>query len=370
MTEIATSSFSTTTLASTVLATTLISGCLMAATVPTNTSQRSHHDGERFYNVPTKKHAGIGDALRWHLARNPGPWGEPRDDIEPGPPPPNRVGVGEARVTFVNHATVLVQMDAVNILTDPVYAAHVGPVSWIGVKRVRPPGIAFVDLPEIDVVLISHDHYDHLCLETLRRLHDRDQPLIVAGLGNGRLLSKNGISSNRELDWWQSVTLEGGVEVTFTPAQHSSNRGLFDRYETLWGSFFIKGSKHRVYFAGDTGEGPHFAEIRKRLGEPDAALLPIGAFRPKEIMQPVHLSPAEAVVAHQQLGARQSMAIHFGTFPLTDDGQYEAVELLSEAIREAGLTTADFWAPAFGEGRAIPPPVAAAATPVAGQAGP
>jgi len=312
-----------------------------------------HYDGKRFYNVPDRPHPGIGDGLKFLFSADRGEWDEPRDDIEPGPPPPKRVGPGELRVTFVNHATVLIQIDGLNLITDPVYGKRASPVPFAGPRRVRPPGIRFDDLPPIDAVLLSHDHYDHLCVETLTRLHERDQMPVYTGLGNAELLEDEGIAVVHELDWWQGRSLGKNVELNFVPAQHFSNRGLHDRYETLWGGFVIEGTEATVYFAGDTGDGPHFEEIADRFEAIDLALLPIGAYRPRYMMEAIHISPAEAVAAHQRLGARQSMAIHFGTFPLASDGQHEPVELLDRALTAEKLTRNEFWVLEHGEGRDV-----------------
>jgi L-ascorbate metabolism protein UlaG (beta-lactamase superfamily) len=168
----------------------------------------------------------------------------------------------------VNDATVLIQIDGLNILTDLIYAERAGPVSWMGPRRVRPPGIKFQDLPKIHAVLVSHDHYDHMCLETLKRLFDRDQPVIYTGLRNGELLEDAEIGKVKELDRWQSESLAESVSITFVPAQHFSSRGICDRFETLWGGFVIAGEGGRIYFAGDTGPGPHFEDISTRLGPP------------------------------------------------------------------------------------------------------
>ncbi len=312
-----------------------------------------HFEGRRFTNLDAIQHRGFLEVLRWLATRDPAPWRE-RTDAAPGPPPPRAVDGGRLRVTFVNHATVLVQMDGLNVLTDPIWSERASPFSWIGPRRARPPGIRFEDLPPIDGVLVSHNHYDHLDLPTLRRLAERHRPLFVVGLGNAALLEQAGIGPVRELDWWQGLALSKAVQVSAVPAQHFSARGLCDRDATLWAGYVIQGPAGTVYFAGDTGMGPHFAQIRKRFGPPRLALLPIGAFRPVWFMSRVHLSPADAVQAADILGASTSLAIHYGTFRLADDGQDEPLEALAEALVSRNHPAPRFWTLDFGEGREVP----------------
>lgn len=311
-------------------------------------------DGERFLNDEPTEPRSFGNVLKWKFTSEPGEWRDWTDEPH-GPPPPPRVGPGELRVTFVNHATTLVQIDGLNILTDPVWSERVGPLSFLGPSRVRPPGIRFEDLPKIDVVVISHNHYDHLDLPTLRRLGRAHSPRYFVGLGNAAILHAAGIGNVAELDWWQTVELRNGVKLTAVPAQHGSNRGLADWNRTLWGGYVFEGKGGYAYFAGDTGFGPHFAQIRERFGPPRLAILPIGAFRPEWFMQTVHASPADAVKAHLVLGARQSVAMHFGTFQLADDGQDEPVEQLVAAREREGVHEEQFWVLGFGEGRDVPP---------------
>lgn len=313
----------------------------------------THFNGRVFDNQQPVRPKSFGDLLRWRRERSPGHW-RAYQEHPPGPPPPRAVAAGQLRVTFINHSTVLLQVDGVNLLTDPIYSLRASPVGFAGPRRARPPGIRFEDLPPIHGVLISHNHYDHLDLPTLKRLHQAHRPWILTGLGNARLLGRAGLGAVRELDWWDSVEAAPGLRVSFVPAQHWSGRGLGDRARTLWGGFVVKGSNHLVYFAGDTGFGPHFAQIRSRFGPVDLALLPIGAYRPAWFMRDMHLDPAEAVEAHRVLGARHSVPIHFGTFPLGDDGQDAPVEELVLARAAAGLTTADFFVLGFGEGREVP----------------
>ncbi|MCB9593321.1 MAG: MBL fold metallo-hydrolase [Sandaracinaceae bacterium] len=290
-----------------------------------------HFDGQRFWNLPRVAHGSAGDLAKWMTHRERGPWERrPRD---PGPPP--AVRVDELRVTFVGHATCLIQVAGVNVLTDPVWADRVSPVSFAGPRRFTAPGIRFEDLPPIDLVLLSHDHYDHLCEPTTRRLAREHAPTVVTGLGNAALLGAYGIERCHELDWWDRVEV-GDATITFVPAQHFSGRGVGDRDRTLWGGLVLEVDGRRVYFAGDTGmNGPMFEQIRERCGAPDLALMPIGAFRPEWFMSRVHVSPAEAVEAARLVGARVSVPIHFGAFALADDGQDEPLRALEAALAEA-----------------------------------
>ena len=201
-------------------------------------------------------------------------------------------------------------------------------------------------------MLLSHDHYDHMDIPTLRRLAREHRPTIYAGLGNARTLEKHGIPGMVELDWWQAVQ-HGALAITSIPAQHFSGRYPWDRDTTLWCGFVVEGEAANICFAADTGMGPHFQQIAQRFPSIDVAILPIGAFRPQWFMSEVHLSPEEAVEAHRILGARASIASHFGTFPLADDGEDEPVERLQKALAEAGLTEEDFRVMGFGEGREL-----------------
>jgi L-ascorbate metabolism protein UlaG (beta-lactamase superfamily) len=308
-----------------------------------------HFDGERFHNLRAVPHGGFGDFLRWQRTRQRGPWVD--RTAPPGERPPARVN--GLRITFVNHATVLVQQDGLNVLTDPIWSERASPFSWIGPRRHHPPGLRFEDLPPIDVVLISHNHYDHLNVATLLRLEAAHHPRFFVGLGNGALLARAGIAKVSELDWWQSAELAPGIKLTAVPSQHFSNRGVFDRDRTLWLGYVVESAAGRSYFAGDTGAGPHFAEIRRRLGPPRLAVLPIGAYRPEWFMGGVHVTPAEAVAAHQALGASTSVAIHFGTFSLADDAQDDPPAALSAALA-AQQPRPRFWVLGFGEGRDVP----------------
>lgn len=309
-----------------------------------------HFRDGRFHNPNPDEPHGFADFLRWKWTSEQGPWRE-WTNAAPGPPPPARVEAGRLRVTYVNHATTLIQLDGFNVLTDPVWSERVSPFRWAGPRRVRPPGLRFEDLPPIHAVVVSHNHYDHLDVDTLRRLHEAHAPRFFVGLGNGPVLERAGIPGAVELDWWQSFSL-GGVEVVSVPARHFSGRSLRDRDRALWCGYVVKSPSGAVYFAGDTAAGPHFEQVRDRFGPLRLALLPIGAYLPRWFMKPVHVSPDEAVAAHETLRPRASVAIHFGTFPLADDGETQAVEDLKRVL---STRPADFWVLDFGEGRDVPP---------------
>ena len=295
-----------------------------------------HFDGTKFHNLePTRRTPS--EVMRGIASWTRGAW-----NLGPVPAvarPPERVNAG-IRVTMVGHATVLVQMDGINVLTDPVWSVSAGPRGWMGPRRRRPPAFPLEDLPPVDIVLLSHNHYDHLDVPTLVALHRRHRCTVVTPLGNAAYLRRFGVEAV-EADWW-GRTEQRGLGVTCVPAQHFSGRGLFDRDHSLWGGFVVEGPSGRVYFAGDTGWGSHFAAIGERCGAPDLALLPIGAFRPRAIMRPVHIDPEEAVRAHLALGAIRSVPIHFGTFALGADGPDEALAGLAAARVQYGVPEADF----------------------------
>jgi L-ascorbate metabolism protein UlaG (beta-lactamase superfamily) len=285
-----------------------------------------HFDGRRFVNPTGGEGPPFSKVPR--MLREPRAAWPAQVDVQPQIPPP--LAGASAVITFVGHSTFLIQTAAGNILTDPMFSLRASPLAWIGPRRVRQPGVRLDDLPPISTVLLSHNHYDHCDLPTLRLLATRFDPLVVTPLGNGRLVRSAGIRRVEELDWWQqgsSTTLP----MTLTPARHFSARTPFDRNRALWGGFTVLADEVRIYFAGDTAYGSFFGDIRQRLGPIDVALLPIGAYEPRWFMQAVHMSPADAVRAHRDLGAAQSIATHFGTFQLSA----EAIDAPTGALRYA-----------------------------------
>ena len=308
-----------------------------------------HCDGRRFFNpgVP-RSSRGLLAVLRWQLRRERAKW--PSNLSDPVfPPPQAEIAPNTVAVTFINHASFLLRIAGMTILTDPIFSDRCSPVSWAGPRRARPPGLAFEQLPRPDIVLLSHNHYDHMDLPSLRRIQQRDAPAFITTLGNAAALRRLGIAAT-ELDWWQAVTA-GPLRVTATPARHFSARTLLDRNRTLWAGFMIHGGGKQILFAGDSAAGAHWRDIRNRLGPPDIALLPIGAYEPRWFMAAAHMNPAEAVQAHLALQARHSIGMHFGTFQLTDEPIEAPLLALAESRAAADLRSEAFSTLGFGETR-------------------
>lgn len=312
-----------------------------------------HFDGERFFNPGAPFDKGWSDLWRYWREKQPGEW--KRDlSAPPGPRPPTHVDDGHLRVSFVGHASVLIQADGLNLLGDPIWSERASPLSFAGPRRYTPPGIAFEELPKIDAVIISHDHYDHLDLPTLKRLQKAFDPVFVVGLGQSALLQDEGLSRTVELDWNQSWGMPNGCKLWGAQAKHWTGRLGTRKNLSLWMSYVIETQGGPVYFAGDTGYGPQFVAARERFGPMRYALLPIGAYKPRWLTGYQHMDPAEAVQAHLDLDTAASMGIHFGTFELSDDGQFEPVSELAAARENRGVSEAAFRAPEFGSGYDVP----------------
>jgi len=291
-----------------------------------------HFDGKCFFNPGGAQVRGFGDVLRWKLSSRPEKSPRFIADVVPSKPPAC-VESNQLRVTLINHATVLLQQGGINILTDPMWSERASPFSWIGPRRRRLPGVRWEDLPRIDIALLSHNHYDHLDAATLRRLGSRGESQFVVPIGLARWFRSRNVGPVHELDWGDSLPIRG-ITIHCVPAMHFSARGLFDRNRTLWCGYVIEAADRMIYFAGDTGFGGHFAQIRERFGAPRLALLPIGAYEPRWFMGPVHMDPGEAIRAHEILGAQTSIAIHHGTFQLAD----ESLEAPRQQLRREGAS--------------------------------
>ena len=270
----------------------------------------------------------------------------------------------EPAITWVGHATVLAQLGGLNVLTDPVFSQRASPLSLIGPKRAVAPGLALAELPHIDLVLISHNHYDHLDDASVRALNAQASgpPLFVVPLGLRAWLAERGIFHVVELDWWQSHRV-GSVEVVLTPVQHWSGRGLNDRMATLWGGYAAFAPELHLFFSGDTGYSKDFTDIRAHFAERqgatagggfDIALIAIGAYEPRWFMASQHANPAEAEQIHLDLDAKRSMGIPWGTFELTDEALDEPPIALAAARIDKGVPDAAFFVMAVGETRRLP----------------
>ena len=305
-----------------------------------------HFDGTQFFDpdgVPPKS---LAEVLRWQFGgdRQRAPWPEwapsPYADI-----PPPRVNGDKVRLSFVGHASWLIQASGLNILIDPVWSARVSPVSFVGPKRHNDPGIAFDALPPIDVVLVSHGHYDHLDLVTLSRLSAKFSPRVITPLGNDiTMRSADAAIKAEAFDWHDRVELGGGIAATLVPTRHWTARGLFDRNKALWASFVIETPAGKIYVVCDSGygDGAHFRKVAARHGPLRLAILPIGAYEPRWFMKDQHMNPADAVKALADCGAQQALANHHGTFQLTDEAIDAPVTALGEALDEARISRERF----------------------------
>ena len=301
-----------------------------------------HFDGLRFHSpgqpLPDRS---LREVMRWRREGQRAVWPQ-RVAVTPALPPARSAA---PRITMIGHASLLIQIAGVNLLTDPVWSDRASPLRFAGPKRVTAPGIAFEDLPPIDAVLISHNHYDHLDLHSLRRLHARHRPLMVMPLGTDAPIRKALRDARLAVgDWHDRIALEGGVCVTLTPANHWSARGVRDRRMALWSGFWIDSPQGRVWFAGDTGygDGAVFRDLRRRYGAPDIALIPIGAYEPRWFMSAQHVAPDEAVQIFTDVGAGQALGFHWGTFQLTDEARDAPPQHLKAALAAAGLAPERF----------------------------
>lgn len=317
-------------------------------------SKSDHFDGDRFFNPGGVPPRGLWEVFKWK-AFGDGAQKWPKNVENTAKPQLNlKPASNEVVVTFVNHAMVLLQFEGLNILTDPHLSERASPVSWAGPKRVRKPGVSFEEIPKIDVIAVSHNHYDHLDIPTLQKISQRDQPKIFIPLGDGALLAKNKISNFQELDWWQEVQINPVFKVIFTPCHHWSARGVFDRNKSLWGSFTFDYKGAKLHFGGDTGYSPHFKMIAEKLGPMSFSMLPIGAYEPRWFMKEQHLNPDDAVLAHLDLKSKKSMGIHFGTFQLTDEGFDDPVKDLKKVLEKYKIPETDFTTLEVGETRRVP----------------
>jgi L-ascorbate metabolism protein UlaG (beta-lactamase superfamily) len=330
---------------------------LLACTSQPPLPKSDHYDGEHFHNLE-RFEPSLGSLWRYYWEKPKSTW-----QVRPAPVADAVVPVvQDLRLTVIGHATALIQIDGVNVITDPIFSERASPVQWAGPKRFVPPALSIEQLPRIDAVLISHNHFDHLDEASLRALEARFQPVYLVGLRGGQTLADMGIDRTRivELDWNQSHTVRG-LKISAQAAKHWSKRGLFDQNQSLWLAFVLHGHGGPVYFSGDTGYGNHFADTFQRFGAMRAALLPIGAYEPRWLTAYQHTDPAEAVQAHQDLHSGFSLGLHYGTFELSSEGQDQPISDLAAALQKAGIPPERFVAAGFGRGYVPSPP---ACTPI------
>ncbi|MCM8731770.1 MBL fold metallo-hydrolase [Hephaestia sp. GCM10023244] len=315
-----------------------------------------HFDGARFFNLdrddmlapPTGGSRG-GFLLRYLFGRDGRPAWPERVAVQPSVPAA-RVEGERMVVTWVGHATMLIQTQGLNILTDPVWSDRAGPFGMIGPRRVTAPGVAFDDLPPIDLVLVSHNHYDHLDLATLDRLWRRDRPRVFTSLGNDAIIAKARVPATA-LDWGRSVAIKPGIDVVVTPAHHWTSRWFTDRNRALWSGFVVRLPGGNLYYSGDTGAGAFgWADTAASYGPIRLALLPIGAFRftDGQMASGGHMGPLDAVEAYRRTGAARAIVVHWGTFRLSYEGYDTPARMLAPAMRCAAMDPARFDTVAIG----------------------
>lgn len=286
--------------------------------------------------------------LNWKIYAEKSTW--PKKIVIKTSVPPTRVEDHRIAVSFVGHATFLIQTAGLNILTDPVWSQRVSPFTFMGPKRVSAPGVKFNDLPPIDIVLVSHNHYDHMDIATLKRLCKRDKPHIITPLMNDVVIKAHIPHANvTTMDWAEKIVLQNQIAVHLEPAQHWSARGLFDQNHALWGTFIVTTAAGSLCFIGDSG---YSSELFKKIGHKHddiiLSLIPIGAFAPRWFMRNVHMNPEEAILVHQDLKSKHSIASHFKTFPLADDGFEQATQELAQAREKYKVSNEAFFAPEIG----------------------
>lgn len=334
-------------------------------------TRSDHFDGERFFNPGgdgmAVAHGGFARVLNRFIGSQGRSAWPARVPVAPTVPP-RRVDGKEMLVTWIGHSTVLIQTQRMNILTDPIWSERASPFAFVGPKRVRAPGVRFEDLPRIDLVLVSHNHYDHLDLPTLKRLWDRDRPAIVTSLGNDTILRKAGIEA-RAFDWGRGTALPcslqppAGVEyrailscsVTVEPVHHWGSRWGTDRNRALWSGFSLRLPGGNVFFAGDTGYGDgRWAAEAARHGPYRLAILPIGAYEPRDVMQANHMNPDEAVRVFEALKPAMALGVHWGTFQLTFESIDDPPKRLAAAKRARGIAAGRFVATEVGRTFRVP----------------
>ncbi|MDI2091263.1 MBL fold metallo-hydrolase [Commensalibacter oyaizuii] len=305
-----------------------------------------HFDGKVFTNLirmPKQRYLNAWDGIKWYFHMITNTWSGLTPHVVQSHPNKTEAGL---KVIMIGHASVLLQIQGYNILVDPVWSPRVGPLPFIGKKRVNPPGVPLFHLPHIDAVLITHNHYDHMDIRTLRRLYVRHKPIFFTPLGNDNILKRH-ISSKmmiHAMDWFDKYVLKEGLKITLWPSYHWSARGICDRNHALWGGFVVASDKYTVYFTGDTsyGDGAIFKQLKTQFPNLDVAVINIGAYAPRSLLKNHHNDPKEAVDIFLDCGAKQALGIHWGTFQLSSEEAYEPVHTLYGVLRNHLLAVDQF----------------------------
>ena len=316
----------------------------------------AHHTMNGFQNIYHYPEHGFADFLRWKSGLVPDeelaithaqmiPYVP--DIVAPDYQRIDHPDPAKIQITWIGHSTFLIQVEGINILTDPIFNSKSSPLG-IGFKRRSPPGIPFDRLPPIHAVLISHNHYDHLDLYTVKKLGNK--PKYFVPLKLGQWFHDQKITNYVEMDWWDTSMFKG-IRIVSVPSQHFSRRGVFDGNKTLWTGWVLETKRGKIFFAGDTGYSPHFKAIREKLGPMRLALLPIGSYRPRWFMKTIHMDPPDAIAAHKDLQAKQSIAMHWGTFYIADEPLGEPPLYLKKVMKEAAISDDSFLVMKFGETR-------------------
>jgi len=329
----------------------LISACSTVETI----SLKKHHTSDGYQNNTPQENPSISDILKFGWQSITGDPKVLEYSVAQNDPIFLNKNTTKSTITWIGHATFLIQMGGINILTDPHFTERASPISWTGPKRYTPPGISLEELPSIDFVILSHNHYDHLDLTTIQQLQakqSKNPPVFFVPLGLKSWFKNIGIENVNELDWWDQDTFEN-FTIHSVPLQHFSSRTPWDRNETLWSGWVIEYDQRRIFFAGDTGYSKDFEDIGKRFGPIDLSLLPIGAYEPRRFMKPIHVNPEEAVKIHQDVQSRYSIGMHWGTFLLTTEDMDEPPQNLKKALQQANVSESEFFLMKHGETRML-----------------
>lgn len=331
--------------------------CLFGLYIPApahaQTTEQEKPSERKFDNIYPFPMKSFWDALKFRFTRNPAKWPESRP-VKRTPRVGQSLHGSQAVITWVGHSTFVIEFDGLRVLTDPVYSDWIGFNSLLSATRVTPPALSLEQTPKVDLILVSHDHFDHMDLPSLEFFARRDKPIIVAGLGSKPILEDAGFEKILTLDWYSKTEIREDVSVTFVPAQHWSMRVPFVRNVRLWGGFYLKVRDKTLYFVGDTGYHPKlFKEIRERLGPVDFSFIPIGAYAPRDFVRDQHIDPSDAVKLHKDVQSRQSVGMHFATFQLTDEGIDEPCQILTETTVVNELRADEFTCMDIGETRTI-----------------